>query len=196
MHLHLAKPSAHIDVSICRLGGFQVRHCRRNRCARRPCRTWSLSGLAGRLKRRSPEAAPSETEQPAPAGSRDAAVPPTTAAKSNWEAAELARRAAAGKPSRAPADSAAEAQPQREHGDSAAPPSRSIAGSRRAGDSTAVDPPQTAQDERPGGETGAAEGVAQPAAAQKAAALRRNDEDRVAAARERFLARKRKIADV
>ena len=140
------------------------------------------------------EAAQSGPEQPAPAGSRDATAP-AAAPKSNWEAAELARRAAAGRPSRAPADTPAGAQFQQERGDEAAPPSHSAAESRQAGQSTAVDP-STALGERPDGDPGVLEGNALPAAAQKAAAIRRNDEDRIAAVRERFLARKRKVADV
>ena len=141
------------------------------------------------------EAPQSRTEQAAQADSRGAPAP-AAAPKSNWEAAELARRAAASKPSRAPADAAPEAPSQREHGDLAQPSSDSLADSRQARASTAAEMPPTAQGERLDSEFGAPEGDAQSAAAQKAAVVRRNDEDRIAAARERFLARKRKFANV
>ena len=140
------------------------------------------------------EAPQSRTEQPTAADGQESPAQ-AAAPKSNWEAAELARKAAASKPSRAPADEAAEPPSQQERVSPAEPSARSIADTRGIGASTAIETPQRPQGERPERDFSAPAEDAQAAAAHQAAAVRRNDEDRVAAARERFLARKRKVGD-
>jgi len=144
--------------------------------------------------------APQAAEETPSASGREA--PATAAApKSNWEAAEIARRAAAAKPSRAPADAPAEPNAEPSKTGPAAQPSHRDEGSQQP-ERAAANAVSVPAEGRPPEGSGAApadsttaDSAAEADARKAAAAARRNDEDRVAAARERFLARKRKVGD-
>ena len=164
------------------------------------CHSCRAADVAERPATQPAAEAPQAAKETPSASSREASANPA-APKSNWEAAELARRAAAAKPGRAPADAPAEshtepsrigpaAQPSRREA-GAALPERAAAGAEPA---PAQGKPLEASNAAPA-DSAPADSAAEADARKAAAAARRNDEDRVAAARERFLARKRKVGD-